>query len=129
MSASIEQEVVIPASPRRVYEALTDAKTFSAFTGGKPAEIEGKAGGVFSCFGGMILGRNVELVPERRVVQAWRVANWPDGVFSIVRFELVPAGAGTKLSFFQAGFPDDARGHLEAGWHKMYWEPLRTYLG
>jgi len=27
-----------------------------------------------------------------------------------------------------AGFPADAAEHLEPGWHKMYWEPLKAYL-
>jgi hypothetical protein len=38
-------------------------------------------------FGGDISGRNVELVPGRRAVQAWRSNAWPEGVYSIVRFE------------------------------------------
>ena len=42
--------------------------------------------------------------------------------------ELAPSESGTKLTFHQSGFPDDNRPHLEAGWHKMYWEPLKRYL-
>ena len=72
MAMTLHQEVRIPASPSRVYQALTDATTFSAFTGGATADIEATPGGAFSCFGGMIVGRNVELVPDRLVVQAWR---------------------------------------------------------
>jgi uncharacterized protein YndB with AHSA1/START domain len=56
MSNSIRQQVIIKASPRQVYDTLLDAKQFSAFTGGAPAEIDSKAGGAFSCFGGMITG-------------------------------------------------------------------------
>ena len=43
MSNSIRQAVIIKASPQRVYDALLDAKQFSAFTGGAPAEIDSKA--------------------------------------------------------------------------------------
>jgi uncharacterized protein YndB with AHSA1/START domain len=57
MSNSIRQEVIIKASPERIYDALLDAKRFSEFTGGAPAEIDSKPGGAFSCFGGMITGR------------------------------------------------------------------------
>jgi activator of HSP90 ATPase len=128
MSASIHQEVVIKANPQRVYEVLTDAQQFSAFTGGKAADIDREPGGAFSCFGGMITGRNIELVPNRRIVQAWRAGNWPEGVYSIVRFELETQGTDTKLTFDQSGFPDSNREHLESGWSKMYWDPLRVYL-
>lgn len=125
---TIHQEITLAASPERVYAALTDAKQFSAWTGGAPAEIAREAGGAFSCFGGMIVGRQVELVPGRRIVQAWRAGNWPEGTYSIARFELSPDGDGTRLSFDQAGHPSAQQPHLEAGWIKMYWEPLNKYL-
>jgi uncharacterized protein YndB with AHSA1/START domain len=128
MTAAIHQEVAFEAGPARIFEALTEAKHFSAFTGGAPSEIDSAAGGAFSCFGGMITGRVIEAVPGRRLVQAWRAKDWPEGVYSIVRFELVPDGKGAKLIFDQAGFPDGAKTHLEGGWGKMYWEPLRKYL-
>jgi len=128
MSAPIHQEIVFHAAPKRVYDALLDARQFSQLTGGAPAEIEQEAGGSFSCFGGMISGRNIELKANQRIVQAWRAANWPEGVYSVVRFELAGEGAGTKLTFDQSGFPDGQREHLDGGWHKMYWEPLRKYL-
>ncbi len=128
MSNPIHQEVTFTASPNKVYEALLDARQFSQMSGGAPAEIEPKAGGAFSCFGGMITGRNVELHESLRIVQAWRAGNWPEGVYSIVRFELAPAGTGTKLTFSHDGFPAAMREHLEGGWHKMYWEPLKKHL-
>jgi uncharacterized protein YndB with AHSA1/START domain len=53
MSASIHQEVDFQATPERVYQALTDAKQFSAFSG-LPAEIHNEAGAAFKCFGGQI---------------------------------------------------------------------------
>jgi uncharacterized protein YndB with AHSA1/START domain len=74
MTNKIRQEVTFATSSQRVYETLTDAKQFSAFSG-EPAEIDAKAGGAFSCFGGMITGRNVELKPGQRIVQAWRAGN------------------------------------------------------
>jgi activator of HSP90 ATPase len=89
MSNAIHQEIEFKTNPQRVYEALLDAKQFSTFTGA-PAQIEPEAGGEFTCFGGMITGRNVELMPNKRIVQAWRVKIWPEGVYSIVLFELQP---------------------------------------
>lgn len=133
MADAIHQEINFSASPSRLYEALLDSKQFSAFTGA-PAEIERKSGGEFSCFGGMITGRNIELVPNQRIVQAWRVKIWPEGVFSIVSFELQPDGSGTRLVMRHDGFPDGMRAHLngempDGGWRRQYWEPLQKYLG
>ena len=132
MPTTIHQEIEFNTSPERVYEALLDAKQFSTFSGA-PAEIEPEAGGAFSCFGGMVTGRNVELVPKKRIVQAWRVKIWPEGVYSIVAFELEPKGSGTRLRMAHDGFPEDMRAHLngempDGGWHRQYWEPLKKYL-
>src|SRR6266852_6068290 len=126
-SISIHQEADFKASPQRVYEALLDAKEFSAFSG-LPAEIRREAGGDFSCFGGHIVGRNVELVPNERVVQAWRVVGWEPGVYSIAKFELKEQGSETRLIFDHTGFPNGKAEHLAAGWKENYWEPLEKYL-
>ena len=126
-ATSIHQEIDLKGNPQRVYEALLDSKQFSAFTGA-PAEIHREPGGAFSCFGGAIVGRSVELVAGRRIVQAWRSDGWPEGSYSIVKFELIQQGAGTRLVMDHRGFPDGAREHLEAGWKEHYWEPLAKYL-
>jgi activator of HSP90 ATPase len=124
---TIHQEVDFKASPQRIYEALLDAKQFSAFTK-DTAEIEPQPGGAFKLFGGVIQGRNIELAPNQRIVQAWRPAFWPPGVYSIVKFELVPQGAGTRLILDHAGFSEDKWEGLNDGWPARYWEPLRKYL-
>lgn len=124
---AIHQEVRIKSSPERIYKALTTAEEFSALTGA-PADIAGEEGGAFSCFGGQITGRNVELKTNKAIVQAWRAGAWPAGVYSIVRITLDKAGDETKVTLDQSGFPQETAEHLEGGWHKMYWEPLRVYL-
>jgi uncharacterized protein YndB with AHSA1/START domain len=124
----IHQEVTIDASPAAVYGVLTTSDDFAKMTGGRAAKITAEAGGGISLFGGDIEGRNVELKPGKRVVQAWRPKAWPEGVYSIVKFELSPEGKGTKLVFDQIGYPDEAHAMLDGGWHKMYWEPMRTML-
>jgi activator of HSP90 ATPase len=129
MSAkTIHQEVTFKANPKKVYDSLLDAKAFAAFTGA-PATIDANVGGAISGFGGMITGINVELVPGKRIVQAWRAGNWPEGIHSIVTFNLAPAGNGTKLTLDHSGAPDGSEEMLEGGWHKMYWEPLAKHLG
>ena len=133
MANAIQQEIVFNASPKRVYDALLDSLQFSEFTGGAPAEISCDPGGAFSCFGGVITGRNIELLPHHRIVQAWRVAMWPEGLYSIVKFELRQQGSETRLIMDHVGFPEEMRAHLngeeaDGGWRRQYWEPLKKYL-
>ena len=138
---SIHQENVFKASRNRVYDALTDTKQFNELTKisaakdprisleKAPTEISPEVGGAFTLFGGIILGRHVELVPNRRIVQAWREVNWDPGVYSVAKFELLEQGTGTKIVFDHTGFPRGNAEHLAAGWKTHYWEPLAKFLG
>jgi activator of HSP90 ATPase len=137
---SIHQENVFKAGRNRVYEALTDTKQFNEVTKisaakdpgisleKSPTEISREVGGAFSLFGGIILGRHIELVPNTRIVQAWRVVNWDPGVYSIAKFELVEQGTGTKIVFDHTGFPKGDAETLAAGWKAHYWESLAKFL-
>jgi activator of HSP90 ATPase len=124
---SLHQEVDLKASPQKIYEILLDSKQFAAFTG-VPAEINRDPGGAFSMFGAMIVGRNVELIANQLIVQAWRPASWNPGVYSIVRFELKGDSAQTKLILDHTGFPEGDFAHLEPGWYARYWNPLKKFL-
>lgn len=121
---AIHQQITIKSAPGKVYAALTDAAEFSAFTGA-PAEID--EDGEFSCFGGQVTGRNVALEADRKIVQEWRVGAWPADVFSTVSFTLDEDGAGTRITLDHSGYPEEMAEHLDAGWHKMYWQPLKAY--
>lgn len=136
---AIRQERVFRASPKRAYEALTDARQFdkvmrlsaamrSMATGTKPAEISREAGGAFSVFGGYVTGRQIELVPNERIVQVWHSQSWKPGDFSIVKFEFADQGGGCKIVLEHRGFPDGTAEHLAVGWKENYWEPLQQYL-
>jgi activator of HSP90 ATPase len=126
-SITIHQEIDFNTSPQLLYEALLDANQFTAFSG-RPAEINREVGGAFSLFGGHIIGRNVELLPNHRIVQAWRVVTWPEGVYSIAKFELKPHGSGTRLVFDHIGFPEGLHDHLAEGWESNYWMLLKKYF-
>jgi activator of HSP90 ATPase len=136
---SIRQEPVFTASPKRVYNVLTEAKQFTRvvqLSGAlqamhlpdKPAEISKEVGGAFSLFGGFITGRHIELLPNVRVVQAWRAGDWPPGIYSIAKFELVKQRSACKIVFDHTGFPKGAAESLASGWKAHYWEPLAKVL-
>lgn len=129
MARTIHQEVTIAGSPKAVYDAIMSSEKFTEMTGGRAAEISTEEGGAVSMFGGDIQGRNIELVPGERIVQAWRAGAWPAGVYSICAFAMSAEGDGTKMVFDQAGYPDEAHDMLEGGWHQMYWGPLNQMLG
>ena len=102
MHERIHQEHMLSASPRAVYDALTTTATFGEMTSAS-ASIDPAEGGEFSLFGGMISGRNIECLPGRRLVQAWRAKAWDEGVYSVVRFELHAEGSQTRVVLDHAG--------------------------
>jgi activator of HSP90 ATPase len=124
---SLHYDVIYNATPQRIYEILLGSEKFAALTGA-PAEIDSKEGGAFSMFGGMIVGRNVELVPNQRIVQAWRPASWDAGIYSIVRFELKLRGSNTELLLDHTGFAEGLADHLNLGWKGHYLKPLAKFL-
>ena len=136
---SIHQEPVFRSNRQRIYAALTDARQFDKVVElsgavkamgltSKPSEIGRQVGGAFSIFGGYITGRQIELVPNERIVEAWRVGSWKPGVFSIAKFELVEQAGSTTIVFDHTGFPSGTGQELADGWKKNYWEPLAKLL-
>jgi activator of HSP90 ATPase len=136
---AIHQERLFKAARKRIYEALTVTKQFDQVTHDvmqsaprskmqKPTAISPHVGGTFALFGGYIVGRHIELVPNELIVQAWRVGSWERGIYSIIRFQLTEQGAGTKIIFDHAGFPRGQAEHLASGWQEHYWDPLEKFL-
>src|SRR5215510_8611096 len=131
---SIHQEVVVKATSKRIYAALTDSAQFTKVTSfspvmnAAPAIIGRAVGESFTLFGGHIVGRHVELVTFRRIVQAWRVVDWDSGVYSIAKFDLTDHGPQTTIVFDHTGFPNGKADHLAEGWHLNYWNPLKKYF-
>ncbi len=124
---SLHYEVDFTASPQRIYGVLLDSKQFTALTG-RTATIDPREGGTFSMFGGVIVGRHIELVPDQRIVQAWRPTHWNPGIFSIVKFELQGKGSQTHLVLDHTGFPPAESDSLDSGWKAHYLEPLAKFL-
>ena len=121
------QSVLLRATPHEVYEALMDSKKHTEFTR-SPAIIDRKVGGEFSTFDGWASGTTLELIPDKKIVQKWRAADWPQGHYSTVTFELSAEGQETTLVFTQAGIPEDLYEDLESGWVEFYWDNLVAYF-
>lgn len=129
MTPAIEQSFSFPkVTPALLYSLFMDSAKHTAATA-MPAKISPKIGGKWSAFGGMILGRNLDLVPNRMIVQSWRSSAWkksdPDSVL-IVRFEKSPGGATAYLA--HVGVPQYDYQGVTQGWKKYYWEPWEKYL-
>lgn len=124
---SIHQSVTFSASPHEVYELLMDSKKHAAFTG-EAASISRKVGGKIKAYGDYILGKNLELVADKKIVQLWRASDWPKGEYSTVTFIFIQIKTGAEISFTQTGVPAEKVAEIKTGWIDFYWKPMKEYL-
>ena len=128
MCKTIKQRVKFKAAPATVYDLLADSEKHTAVTGRK-AIISGKVGGMFSTDGNEVTGVNVDLVPGRRIVQAWRHRRFPEGIFSMAAVTLTPTpDGGTELVLTHRGVPKDLIPETEQTWREQYWSRMKDYL-
>lgn len=128
MSKNITQKVVFEAKPHEIFELLMDQKKHAAFTGDK-AKVERGVGGMTSAYDGYLTAINVEIVKDKRIVQAWRAEDWKKGEWSIVTYALAPAGRSkTALTFTQSGIPEKSAKSIALGWKDYYWKPMATFI-
>jgi activator of HSP90 ATPase len=127
MAKLIEQTVMFKVSPHEVYEALMDSGLHAAFTNSE-AEISREVGGAYKTYGGYISGKNLELLPNQKIIQSWRADDWPEDYYSVVTFLLRADGGGTRLDFSHANVPEGTEEEFTQGWIENYWEPLKAYF-
>lgn len=128
MCKTIKQRVKFKAAPATVYDLLADSRKRAAVTG-RQADISTKIGGPFSVDGDDVTGINVDLVPARRIVQAWRHRRFPEGVFSMAAVTLTPTpDGGTELVLVHRGVPKDLIPETEQAWRDQYWSRIKAYI-
>ncbi len=127
MPEKIKLSAVIPATAKDIYNGWLDSKIHSAFTGAK-AIIDPKFKGKFTAWDDYISGTNLELTPNKKIVQAWRTTEFPDNhPDSILEVLLEPAAKGTKLTFVHSEIPDGQSEDYKKGWKDFYFTPMKKY--
>ncbi len=124
---NIRQSVTFKATPHQVYEAIMDSRKHARFTGSE-VKMSRKVGGKFSVWGGEMVGVNLELVPDEKIVQSWRYSDWPDGHYSKITFSLKAVPNGTRLTFTQTGIPEEFAEDIAQGWKDYYWGPMKEMM-
>ncbi len=71
-----------------LYQTFVDPARIAAFTRSPPKVFEGaKAGGKFELFGGNVSGEYVDLQKPTKIIQKWRLNQWPAGHYSTLKIE------------------------------------------
>ncbi len=127
MAIKFEISTTIPAAPEEVYKAWLDSKQHGEMTGAA-AKVSAKVGGKFEAWDGYITGKNLDLEPGKRIVQAWRTSEFSDDEEdSKLEVILVKANSGTKLTIKHSNLPEHGMQYKQ-GWVDSYFEPMKDYF-
>ncbi len=121
----LKQTYVIDAPVVDVWKAFVDSKEINSWGGG-PAKISDENGFEFELWGGDIWGKNIEVIPQKRLVQEWFGGKWDKP--SVVTFTFSKKGSGTKVDLSQIDVPDNELDEIEKGWVDYYMNPMKEYL-
>ena len=118
----------LSATPEEVFDAWLGSKGHSEMTGAK-ARTTKRAGAAFLAWDGYIVGKNIDIVPGKRIVQSWRTSEFPEAhADSTITITLSPVKSGCKLTLLHAGVPDGQTSYEDNGWRDFYFVPMKKYF-
>lgn len=121
---------IIPAKPKQIYDAWLDSRSHAKMTGDRPATITADEGRWFVALRGFVIGKNVALEPDRRIVQTLRTKEFLESdMDSQIEVLLEPVPSGTKVTIHHRNVPDQLGKYRETGWQSNYFEPMKRFFG
>lgn len=128
MSESISLKFSLHAAAKDIYDAWLDSERHSIMTGEK-ATISREIGGTFTAWGGYISGKNLLLIPNKKIVQSWRSSEFPDDAAdSILSIQLIEAQGITEVDLEHKDIPPGQGLQYRAGWIDYYANPMQSYF-
>jgi len=129
MPKTILQKISFKEIPvATLYNTYMDSKEHSASIGAA-VKVQKKEGSKFSAHGDYIVGKNLQLIRDRLIVQSWRASDWEasdiDSTF-ILYFE--KQGSGGVIHMIHANVPDKEYEEIKKGWDDFYWKPWKKYF-
>ncbi|HYX10205.1 MAG TPA: SRPBCC family protein [Bacteroidales bacterium] len=122
---TIKLKIHLYASSEDIYNALTNSFAVSLWTG-LPATMDDKEGTEFSLWEGDIVGRNIEMIPNEKIVQEWYFGDQEEQ--SIVTIKLHKSEEGTQLEVIHTNIPDDDYADMLYGWKNYYLGSLKEFF-
>jgi activator of HSP90 ATPase len=117
----------IHAKAETLYNAWLDSELHSAMTGGQ-AKCSDQVGGQFTAWDGYISGANLELEPNKRILQCWRTTEFvADEKDSILEILFDANGDKTKITLIHSNLPEHGAQYKQ-GWKNHYFNPMKSYF-
>jgi activator of HSP90 ATPase len=120
-------EIILPATPKQIYESWLDSDLHSEMTGAE-ALITDEEGDPFNAWDGYIWGKNLKLETNKYIKQTWKTSDFEeDQDFSIIEITLSEIPEGTLLKLHHSNLLD-SDDHYKKGWEDYYFQPMKDYF-
>lgn len=127
MKESFELQIILPVQPVEIYEAWLDSSLHSKMTGGN-AECSNKIDDPFTAWDGYISGKNLDLKPNKEIIQSWRTTEFSDeDEDSQLKIILNEVEVGTEITLIHSNIPA-GQTQYEQGWKDHYFEPMVDFF-
>jgi len=128
MSNEFTLTITLPAKAADVYKAWLSTQGHTEMTG-SPAKVDGRVNGDFTAWDGYIWGTFLELQENKKIVQAWRTAEFPEEAEdSHVEVLFEEKDGKTKLTLIHTNIPQ-GQDDYKKGWQDFYFTPMKEYFG
>ena len=117
---------------QELYQTFTDPQRLAAFTRAPPKIFEGaKPGGKFAIFDGNVTGEFVELEQPTKIVQNWRMSQWPSGHMSRleIKFDQNDIDRVTNMRVSWTGVPVGQEEVVRKNWEGYYVRSIKQTFG
>lgn len=122
---TINKKYLIKAPVEKVWESLVSSKIIDAWGGG-PAKMNDKENEEFTLWDGDIYGKNIKVIPNKKLVQEWYGGGWEEP--SEASFMLTKKGKDTLLELVHKNVPENEAKEIDSGWDDYYFGPMKKYL-
>jgi activator of HSP90 ATPase len=131
-TTTVTDNVEFRTTAEEAYQTFVDPARIAAFTRSPPKVFEGAhKGGKFELFGGNVSGEYVELEPGKKLVQSWRLGEWPQGHFSTLKIEFDQNDVDhvTVMRVTWDGVPVGQEDVTKRNWAEYYVKSIKQTFG
>lgn len=131
-TVTVRDDQEFRTTAEEMYETFVDPQRLAAFTRAPPKLFEGaKKGGKFELFDGNVSGEYLELEKPKKIVQSWRLNQWPAGHYSklSIEFDQNDIDHVTVMRVTWDGVPVGQEDVTKRNWGEYYVRSIKQTFG
>jgi len=128
-TTTLTETVAIMTDAEHLFRTFTDADELSRIAHGSCKIVGAMPRAKFEMLDGAIVGEFLEAEKPKRIVQSWRLKDWPDGHFSRLQLEFEEGGNQTNMRVEWRDVPTDKADMTMQNWKRFFVEPIQRVYG